>query len=167
MAKRKRKFHKIVIHPNRYLVWAVAVMLIVAASLTSYIYISSLGFDDLLNQPDVNYWHTYKTSEFSMRYPADWLIDSGIDYVGFGDKQSDKFLVYTYNPPNDPAYEAYAKLPSARHINIDGVLGIRVTDPNSTGSRIAFVKTSDTLYEFRGQTKYFDNIMDTVRFLKK
>jgi len=167
MAKKRRRLHKIVIHPNRYLIWACAIALIVAAALVSYIYIGNIILDTQLTpETSSDYWHTYKDADFSMRYPADWLIDPGSNYVGFGDKMQDKFIVYKYSPPNDPAYESYSKLSNSAHITVDGYLGIRVQD-NRTSERIAFVKTGKILYEFRGTTTDFDNVLKTVKFLKK
>lgn len=167
MAKKRRKFHKIVIHPNRYLIWACAVALIVAAALVAYIYIGNIVADtQLANGTQTDYWHTYKDANFSMRYPADWLIDPGSNYVGFGDKTQDVFIVYKYTPPNDAAYDSYAKLPTSAHISVDGYLGIRVQD-NHNNERIAFVKTPKILYEFRGTTLEFDRILKTVKFATK
>jgi hypothetical protein len=166
MAKRK-KFHKIKIHPNRYLIWSAAITFIVAASLVSYIKITGITFDAQNITADATYWHTYKDANISMRYPAEWLVDVGTNFVGFGNKSDDLFLVYTYSPPDDAAYDAYSKLPSSTHVNIDGVMGFRVQDTKSSSQRIAFVKTSKRLYEFRGSAVYFDKILDTVKLLKK
>lgn len=167
MAKRK-KLHKIVIHPNRYLIWACAVAIIVAAGLVSYSYISGISIVNQLGpESDTTYWHTYKDANLSLRYPADWLVDPGPSYVGFGTKLNDHFLVYTYSSTDDPAYNAYAQMASSRHINVDGVLGFRVNDPSNPNQRIAFVKTSKKLYEFRGDNIFFDQILDSVKFTKK
>ncbi|MBX4204704.1 MAG: hypothetical protein KW788_00775 [Candidatus Doudnabacteria bacterium] len=168
MAKKRKKFHKIVIHPNRYLLWAVAVMVITAAALVSYIYVTNITTDlSLRQETNMAYWHSYKDANLSLRYPADWLVDVGTGYIGFGPKNDDAFLVYSYSPPNDPAYDSYSKLAATRAIMVDGLVGIRVpTDPN-TSQKIAFVKTSKRLYEFRGTTNQFDAVLNSVRFLKK
>jgi hypothetical protein len=166
MARRK-KFHKIKIHPNRYLIWSAAITFIVAAALVSYIQVSGISLDAQLSYSDTAYWHTYKDANISIRYPAEWVIDPGTNSVGFGNKTEDLFLVYTYSPPDDAAYDAYAKLPTSKHINVDGVMGFRVQDTKNSSQRIAFVKTSKRLYEFRGSSLYFDKILETVKLLKK
>jgi hypothetical protein len=168
MAKKRKGFHRIIIHPNRYLIWALAIMLIVAAALVSYIYITNINFDrDLSSGTDLKYWHTYKDVDMTLRYPADWLIDAGTGYIGFGTSNSDVFLVYSYSPPNDPAYDSYSKLANVQKITVDGLAGIRVPDQKNPNQRIVFVKTSKKLYEFRGSTGLFDQILNTVHFLKK
>lgn len=167
MPKKKRRLHSVQLHANRYLIWAIAACLIVAASLVAYIYISNIETDNLLIYQNVPFWHTYKDANMSFRYPAEWLIDPGDGYIGFGPKNQDLFLVYSYSPPNDPAYDSYKKLASAKPITVDGKEGIKIVD--STGQltqKIAFVKTPKRLYEFRGTTLVFDQIISTVRFLK-
>ncbi len=169
MAKRKTKFHKIVIHPNRFLVWAVVIALLVTGMLVSYIYIGNLKVDsELAVNTDVHYWHTYRDANVTFRYPAEWLIDPGTGYVGFGPKNQDSFLIFSYPAANDPAYTNYLKSANVRQITIDGKPAIRVID-NSSGKnfqRIAFVKNGKRLYELRGTTDLFDQILRTIHFLK-
>jgi hypothetical protein len=161
----KRKFHTKVIHPNRYLIWALVVMVIVAGLLVSYASLTQFDIDSNIVNPNTDFWHTYKNGALSFRYPAQWLIDPGSGYVGFGPKDQDEFLVYTYSPPNDAAYQSYLTRTDAKQIMVDQLPGIRVTDLSGRGEQIAFVKTAKYLYEFRGHT-LFDKILNTVRISK-
>ena len=164
MPKRKTKFHKIIIHPNRYLIWALVSALFVAIGLVAYIYIGNVNQDtDLTISPDVTFWHTYKDAALTFRYPGEWFVDPGEGYIGFGPKDRDVFLVYSYTGA-DAAYSSYLNSDNVEPIIIDGKDGIRVRDSFATNEHIAFVKNLGKLYEFRGSTGAFDKILSTVRF---
>jgi hypothetical protein len=168
MAKRKTKFHRTVLHPNRYLIWAIVSMFLVAGSLVSYIYIGNINVDtELAINQNIEFWHTYRDQYITFRYPAEWLIDPGTNFVGFGPKDVDSFLIYSYSSASDPAYQSYLKSSKTRPITIDGREGIRVVDGAvNSYQRIAFVKNGTRLYELRGTTPLFDQIVGTIRFLK-
>jgi hypothetical protein len=156
------------IHPNRYLIWACAIALIVAAGLVSYIYIGNIYADiDTATQTDISFWHTYRDANVTLRYPGEWLVDVGPNYVGFGPKNDDRFIFYTYTPANDPAYDSYAKLSTTEKVTVSGIQGIRIPSEKKSHQRIVFVKTTKHLYEFRGTGSQFDQIIQTVTLLKK
>ena len=164
MTKRKRNLHKIVIHPNRYLIWALVFTFIVAFGLVAYISIGNINQDSELGlNQDLRFWHSYKDEFMTFRYPAEWLADPGPGYIGFGSKDTDVFIIYSYTS-SDPAYENYLKLSGVKQITIGGKSGIEVADYTKDRQRIAFVKDGNRLYEFRGTTGLFDKILRTVHF---
>lgn len=86
MAKIKlRKIHKIKIHPNRYLIWAIAYLLFVAIAMLGYLKVVNLGLENEGSESVFKPLHAYANSSlgFGLRYPADWSIEAGNSTVAF------------------------------------------------------------------------------------
>lgn len=82
MARKKHiifRLHKIKIHPNRWLAWAICYALIMAIAMVGYIQVSEINFETGL-MPENHFvpWRAFTNKQFfySLRYPADWSIEA-------------------------------------------------------------------------------------------
>src|SRR6266481_7439779 len=77
MKKTKIKFHHRVIHPNRNLLWAFSVVLVVGLALSSYIYVTGLQedfgaiFSPILHRKIF----VSQVQHYSARYPENWQLE--------------------------------------------------------------------------------------------
>src|SRR3989344_1485916 len=72
------RLHKIKVHPNRWLGWAIAYAVFVAMTMVGYIQVSEINFESQIAENQFFPWHSYLNSHlgFGLRYPADWSIES-------------------------------------------------------------------------------------------
>ncbi|HEX5429638.1 MAG TPA: hypothetical protein VFX17_00985 [Patescibacteria group bacterium] len=167
MPKRK-KIHKIVIHPNRYLIWALCIALMATIALVAYIRISTiLDTQTSVDQGPNTQWLNFQDANLSLRYPSSWLVEEDLTSVSFGTSNQDLFLVSVQTPPDASAYASFAKTSGVEPVTVDGISGILLPKDDTTGEQIAFAKTSQSLFEFRGSTPLFSQILATVKFVKK
>src|SRR3989344_1733447 len=118
MAKRKLyHLHKIKIHHNRWLIWALAYALIVALALISYIKISDLNISSEADSVFSSF-HSYSDSRlgFGVRYPADWAIEAEASSVTFLPPElSDSGVTVTVADPSS-SVGIRKKLKLTRHL---------------------------------------------------
>lgn len=85
------RLHKIKVHHNRWLAWAVAYSVIIAIALTGYIVVSEVNFETQTAENNYYPSHIYQDTRlgFSVLYPADWSIEaddnSTISFVPMND----------------------------------------------------------------------------------
>src|SRR3989344_3876945 len=92
MAKNKyqlSQLHKVKVHYNRWLIWAIAYLCFIFVALLGYIQVSSVSLEaeELTAESSFQPWRSYKNEAlgFSLRYPTDWSIEAAsetsVDFV--------------------------------------------------------------------------------------
>lgn len=179
MAKNKYKLthvHKIKIHYNRWLIWAIAYLLFIFVSLLGYIQVSDLNLEteQILAESTFKSWHPYRNQElgFSLRYPASWSIEpdseSGIDFVPEVLSQSG-VNVAVYEPSDYNAIRRALKIESESPIVVDGVKGTEITSilaDDEVHETMVVVENKGSLYVLRGPRPVVRQFVQTFNFLE-
>src|SRR4051812_23659376 len=74
-----RKLHKIKLHHNRWLIWAIAYILFVAVAVIGYLKVSNINIDAENSAENVfTAAHSYTSNnlQFALRYPSTWSIEA-------------------------------------------------------------------------------------------
>lgn len=179
MAKNKYKIsqvHKIKIHYNRWLIWAVAYLLFIFVALLGYIQVSDLKLEteQLLAESNFKSWHPYRNQDlgFSLRYPADWSIEpdseSSIDFVP-GDLARQGVNVSVYDPSDYNAVRRALEIKSENPIVVDGMKGVELETILADGKAqetVVAVEHADNLYVLRGPKPALRQFVQTFNFIK-
>lgn len=161
----KRKIHK-----NRWLVWAIVVMILTAASLVSYIKVTDINFErESVFSPHPLAWQSYRnySQDYSLRFPPAWGIESAIDAIIFSDSNGkDEVAVAVFAPSSEPAVRRTLNIGSEESMKVGGVSAVRIKNMVSDDAyeTVILVKTNGRLYKISGFGNYFDPIVSTVKF---
>lgn len=170
MAKTKsRKFHKIRIHHNRWLIWAIAYMLFVTIALVGYLKVSDLNFDSDSAQNQFEPSHSYNDQRlgFSLRYPADWAIEADIDSVSFSPNDLTKYGVTVTQtvPSAEGAIRRTLKISSETTVQVDSVKGYKLTNDlgNGNSESVVIVPHKQKLFVIRGPEFFVQKMLMTFK----
>jgi hypothetical protein len=179
MAKNKYKLahvHKIKIHYNRWLIWAVAYLLFIFVSLLGYIQVTDLNLETehFLAESAFTSWHPYRNQDlgFSLRYPADWSIEpdseNGIDFVP-EDLSRAGVNISVYDPSDYNAIRRSLEIDSEDPILVDGVKGTEISSllaEGKTRETFVIVENNDNLYVLRGPRVAVRQFVQTFNFIE-
>ena len=177
MAKNKyklNKLHKIKIHHNRWLIWALAYAFFVSIALVGYIKVSDINLDtQLIAENNFMPGHSYtdKVMGFNLKYPSNWSIEAN----------SPTSLSFTPENSNDSGVavstiplSAEKALRKSLHINgespitVDGVAADEIyNDLGNDGhfEVVLLVRNNKKLYVIRGTKELVDQLLQTFNFL--
>ena len=169
MAKTKQQFHKIKIHPNRWLVWALSISVLTAAGLIAYISVSSLAFEAEMQAPDASRnWRQYTNPEygFSLNVPPTWSAQSVTGATAsFGVKTNPQegLTITVKDAQKEKAARASLAGFSEQKITVGGV---EASEFSSTGEKYVLVNHNGKLYVIKSSSKQFDRVLATFIFIK-
>jgi hypothetical protein len=176
MAKNKYKLsqiHKIKVHHNRWLAWAIAYLLFVAVALVGYIKVSDVNFEtDQIQAESAFYpWRGYTNHAlgFSLRYPSDWSIeaesDASLSFVPT-DLSKSGVNVAVFNTTEEKSLRKGLSIDSEKKITVDGVVGAEITNEPAQGSAetVVLVTNEKKLYVIRGERSAVMSFLQTFKF---
>jgi hypothetical protein len=177
MAKNKYKLsqlHKIKVHHNRWLAWAIAYLLFVAVALVGYIKVSDVNFDTEQIQAESAFtpWHTYTSQAlgFSLRYPGDWSIeaesDSSLNFVP-ADLAKNGVNVSVYSTSAEKSLRKELNINSEKKVMVDGIAGVEITNQleNNASESIVLATNNKKLYAIRGSRSAVMQFLQTFNFV--
>jgi hypothetical protein len=162
----KRKIHK-----NRWLIWAVAYMLIVALGLVGYIAVSEIDFErEVVPYQNSETWRSYRDGRlaFSLRFPQDWGIEAQQNSVIFdGPNWGEEISVSVGKISDETLLRQSLKIIKEEKIKIDGVSAVKLTNSLGQGAdeSVVLAKHNNKLYIIRGSNS-FNRIFSTFNFLE-
>ncbi len=178
MAKNKyqlSQIHKVKIHHNRWLIWAIAYLCFIFIALLGYIQISSVNVEteELTAENSFQPWHPYKNEElkFSLRYPDKWSIEpasqTSVDFVP--EMLSRPGVnVSVYASGDEKSIRAVLDVQSENKIEVDGIPATRLTTKlagNETET-VVLVKKDGRLYVLRGTLGSVSAFLQTFKFIQ-
>jgi hypothetical protein len=177
MARKKHpifRLHKIKIHRNRWLIWAVVYVVVVALATVGYIQVSNINFETQ-NLADSQFvpWHSYTNQDlnFSLRYPADWSIEASdkttVNFVP-SDSSDEGVSVSILKPAAETAIRKGLKNWSQDRITIDGNTAVKIRNSSDDGysETIVMALRKSQLYVLRGTSSLVEKLLLTFNFLK-
>ncbi len=171
MAKRKlHHLHKIKIHHNRWLIWAISYTLIVTIALVAYVKISELWLDsEAENVYAPQHSYTDQRLGFALRYPADWSIEAASTSVIFMPTEGDDdgVTVSAVVGGSDIAVRKSLKISAETTVSVGGVTGIKIA--NDLGmdhtETVILAHHNGKLYIIRGSEVLVQKILPTFHFV--
>ncbi len=170
MHKRLKK----VIHPNRYFIWAVVLIILAGSALAAYIYISNYSFDRefIFNQTIVKRTYSDAANGFLFRYPAAWVLerDNSGDMVFENPENSAESITLAVRTISEEqqirsTFRVISEEDSARP---DGSrFAIISARPLSGGAvfKVAIIKVNGKLFYFYGQSAQFEQIINSFQLI--
>lgn len=139
MAKTKwRKLHKIKIHKNRWLAWAIAYAVIVVIGVVGYIQVSEVNFEtQMAAESQFQPWRSFQNSAlgFSIRYPADWSVNAlGTTTTAFSNpaNSSSSMTVAVLNPSAETQIRKSLKHPQDMRMLLDNQRAVKIQSDSET-----------------------------------
>jgi hypothetical protein len=166
MTKRKlHHLHKIKVHHNRWLIWAIAYALFVAVAIIGYLKVSDLNLD-VESQNTYQPTHSYndKRLGFSLRYPATWSIESSSDTSTTflpNDSSDEGVVVSVLIPTAETAIRKSLNKIDEDQITVSGISGSKVINDLTNGHKesVVLVQYNGRLYIIRGSQNYVDKLL--------
>src|SRR5687768_11256854 len=161
MAKKKYKLHqlhKIKVHHNRWLIWAIAYVVIVTIAVLGYIKVSNVNFDtDLLAETQYQSSNTYKNNAlgFALRYPYNWSIEAeNSETVRFqpNDGPEEGFSIQVTKTSSETAIRRGIDELSEERIVLDGNRAVKIINDLGNGASETVIMSiyKEKLYVLRG-----------------
>ncbi len=170
MAKTKaKKFHKIKIHHNRWLIWAIAYMLFVTIALVGYLKVSDIIFDAESAQNQFEPSHSYNDQRlgFSLRYPANWAIEADTESVTFSPNDLTEYGVTVTQtvPSAERAIRKTLSVLNESSVQVDSVMGSRLTNflGNGASEVVVIAQHKQKLYVIRGPEFFVEKMLLTLK----
>ena len=168
--KKLRKFHKIVIHNNRWLVWAIAYLLFVAIAMVGYLKVASLDLE--ISDNSYKPWHSYKDERlgFSLRYPAEWAIEASSSSIVFLPSQTaDEGVTVSVTPLSaESIIRRSLRIVKEEKITLVSHPGLRLSNDLGSGhyETVVIAPFNKNLYVIRGSEGNVEKLLQTFYFLK-
>jgi hypothetical protein len=174
MVKTKlKRFHKIKIHHNRWLAWAIAYALMITIAVTGYIKVSDVVFESqIAADNEFVAWRSYIDNRlgFSVRYPASWGIEadeeSGISFLPL-DITEEGISVRSLALSEEADLRSSFDIVAEKRIKVDGIQGTELT--NDLGNRvletIILVEHNNRLVAIFGPVDMVYKFLVTFQFL--
>jgi hypothetical protein len=171
--KHIKRLHKIKIHDNRWLAWAIALTVIACFALWSYIKVTDYAIDYQAMDSALitNNGLIYKDNVlgFSLYHPRDWGVESDVrTTIIFNDPQNNGagMTVSLYEPKDESQLRKSLKIAGERDVILNGEKGKRliVSDGQKTVETMVLVQHEGRLYVIRGNTPWFDHVLSSFRF---
>jgi hypothetical protein len=170
--KHLKRLHKIKIHHNRWLIWAIAFSVIVFSCLLAYISTSQRAFEQ--NMADFSYLNhngvVYRDVKhgFSLKHPYNWGVEvPQPDLVVFSDpfNYGQSLEVEIYKPADRAALKKAADVASQQTLTVDGVTGEQWNlGSDSEMETMILLENNGMLYVIRSNTPWLTHILATWHF---
>lgn len=178
MAKNKyqlSQIHKIKVHHNRWLIWAIAYLFFIFIALLGYVQVSTINFDTEELSADSSFqpWHSYKNNElmFALRYPADWSIEpasqTSVDFVPT-ELSRPGVNVSVYGAGDERKLRDVLDIKFEKEVEVSGVIAAEIINQiEGDGTEtVILVENDGRLYSIRGTAGSVKAFVQTFSFLK-
>jgi len=175
MAKSKKvPFHKIRIHDNRWFLWAIAYLLIVALAMVGYLTVSTLNFDtNNTSITDLRLLHSYNDQRlgFGLRYPVDWSIEAGEFSISFlPNAIADEGVTVAQLPlTGEKILRKTLKIVNEEYATLGTEPATRIINDLGLGRQEVLIIAHhlSKLYVMRGSDGFVNKLSSTFHFLTK
>jgi hypothetical protein len=166
--------HKLkkVIHPNRYFIWALFLLLISAVSLASYIMVTAYSFDRSFVFADIATRKVFTDHQaaYSVRYPNNWVLERGTGgNMTFENPENSKESI-TISPG---ALDIEPIIKNSLHIQVERNIArdnLKIDFIQSGDSKqgdevfnVAIIKTPQKLFYVSGYSPVFEQFVNNFR----
>ncbi|OGE87756.1 MAG: hypothetical protein A3J07_03525 [Candidatus Doudnabacteria bacterium RIFCSPLOWO2_02_FULL_49_13] len=172
MAKQKHpiyRLHKIKVHHNRWLIWAIAYVLFVAIALIGYIKVSDEAQSSQVAEQTFVSWHTYENPKlgFSLRYPASWAVEADEVSAIFAPESGQGIEVSVYKPNAERTIRKPLNVISESPVMVDGVKATGIVNDLGGGrvEGVVLAKTDRHIYVIRGSKSDINKILLTFNLI--
>lgn len=171
MAKTKlHHLHKIKIHNNRWLIWAIAYIAFVAIAMLGYLKLANLE----LETSDSNFtpMHSYTDQRlgFGLRYPADWSIEAASSSIAFlpSEISSDGVTVSVAIPGSESSIRSKLNVKKEVPVSFNSITATKIKNDlgNGHSETVVLAPYNKKLYVIRGSEQLVDNLLQTFYFTK-
>ena len=172
ISKKKSAFKK-VLHPNRYFIWAIVVIVLGLGSLTAYIYISGVNDSSSQMFAVLTQRNSYSNASlgFSVNYPNGWVIDAG----------SQTSTVVSFDNPNNPneaisissaslasvaQFKKTSKIESVNNFKRDSlqIAVYEISSPEGAKPlRVSIIQSAKKAYYISGDSASFMTFVNTFK----
>jgi hypothetical protein len=168
----KNKSRNKVLHPNRYFIWALVI--IISGGILLTLHIITLGYQTETEAvfPELKTRKVYSNTEegFQLRYPKDWNIDQGSEATTFVNPNdlTESVSVERYGLGSETIIRRSINIVEETKPVVKGNMNItllRGTTAKNTEIQAAIVKTKDRLYYISGHADSFEGIVSSFRVL--
>ncbi len=175
MAKKQTfNLHKIKLHPNRWMLWAIAYTLIIAVGMIGYIKVSDVDFEvQAIAQQGFQPWHNYKDTRlgFTLRYPADWTIEAeNSSTINFSPANTadEGVSISVIKPTDEKTLRKTLDILSEQRIKLDGNKAVKIINNLGAKHTETFVMSlkNQHLYVLRGSESEIQKLLLTFHFIK-
>jgi len=164
------RLHKIKVHHNRWLIWAIAYCLIIAIGLLGYIKISQYK-EPVVADNQFLPWHKYisKAGHYSVRYPFDWAVeaDDATQTSFVPTNSSDAGVsIAVLDPTAEKSLRKTLKIASESRTNLDGDDSALINNSLGNGHLETIIMSlhNHRLYVIRGTDGLVKQLSMTFNF---
>jgi hypothetical protein len=169
----KKNFHNRVLHPNRYFIWALIVIIFGGIWLT--LHIITVGYqtetEAVFPELKTRKVYTNEVENYQLRYPKDWQIDTGtIGTVTFLNPSdlTESISVESYELGSERVIRrSFNITEETKPVTKDGmtITMFQGTNLNKAEIEAAIIKTKNKLYFMHGHADSFEGIVNSFRAL--
>ncbi|MEO8065341.1 MAG: hypothetical protein ABI643_00605 [Candidatus Doudnabacteria bacterium] len=171
MAKKLHKFHQIIVHPNRWLVWAIVYGIFVTIALVGYIQVTEVNFESQIAENTFQPWHTFQDIRlgFRVHFPADWSIEavnSSMINIFPSTISDEGVSVLVVPPASENAIRKTLKIVQENTIRVDGSPAQKIINDLGGGhsETVVLAQHNNKLYELRGTDNLVMKLVLTFQF---
>lgn len=173
MAKKKHpifRLHKIKIHHNRWLIWAIIYVVFVAVAMVGYIAVSDEAVTEYQAEQVFNSWRTYDNSNlgFSLHYPTAWAIEStDAASVTIAPQNASGIEVISYKSTAEKVIRKSLTIVAEQPVIVDGIDGIQLINDlgDNNFEAVVLVKNQGHIYVIRGAEPDVSKVLLTFKFI--
>lgn len=174
MPKQKRKwpkFHKIKLHNNRWMIWAVIVMALSASMLLAYIEIVKTQFvEDVNYLKQVKNWRAYKdgADNYEFLYPRNWVLEFESSDNVFSlvnpDDVNEYFTITRYDVAEEKELKQAIATVNEKTINLNGVNATQIVPDKRLSENLVLIKQGKFLYTLQAKGRDGNRILSMFKF---
>src|SRR5258708_1919114 len=172
MAKTKKyKFHKIKVHQNRWLIWAIAYVVFVAIAMVGYLKIANIDLENSENSYSPTHRYSDVRLGFVLRYPADWSIEASTASIAFlPPLTSDAGVTVTVTTPAaEKSIRMTLNITKETAITLNNTSASKLINDlgNGHSETVVIIPHDRKLYVVRGSGKLVEKLLPTFYFVSK
>jgi hypothetical protein len=171
--KQKRNWrqpHKIKVHDNRWLVWTVAIAILLCSTVVAYIQVSDINFQTqlwLTGDATTN-WVSFEdpNRQYNFKHPKSWAVEaeSQDSYTFVNTEDVTEYFNVTVYPKNQADLVREALVTSReRSVNVGGIPAVLITTDYSSTEKAVLLSQDDSLFVLRGTGSVFNRIVSSFR----
>ncbi|MDP3741249.1 MAG: hypothetical protein Q8R08_02885 [bacterium] len=166
-----------VIHPNRWFIWTLVFLLAASFLVMFWIqsYLLEIEREAYEGQNLIRGWKTYSSSELgiSVRYPEAWQVEIDRELPHYfalvnPNDFNENISFNVTKPELENVIRSSLKIAAEERVTIDNLEGRFLKGLDSLDiatSNIILIKKGDKLYQIAGDSKNFEKIAKSVRFI--
>lgn len=169
------RLHKIKVHKNRWLAWAIAYAVIIAIVLIGYIKVSDINFEtqntDIIQSQAL---HNFRDQQlgFLVKYPGDWSIEannnSSVTFVPVNSLDAG-VSVSVMKSTDEKVFRKTLKISSETSVMLDGNPASRIVNKLVAGSNetVILCVYKNQLYILRWTDSLVQKLATNFQFISK